>query len=142
MTPARGRDRLGRPVAWNDPAVRDHGIEVEAERDGPATIAAAQDLLDRSFPFAAHEVFETRWKSCPDDERDLWQGLAQWCVALTHAERGNEIGAEALRQRAAEHLATSDAHTAAHRYGVDIDAISAWLVAPSDLPRVLVTDAG
>jgi hypothetical protein len=43
----------------------------------------------REGPFAAHEVLEARWKAGPDEERDLWQGLAQICVGLTHAARGN-----------------------------------------------------
>ncbi|WP_211882206.1 DUF309 domain-containing protein, partial [Pseudarthrobacter albicanus] len=44
-------------------------------------------------PFAAHEVLEARWKAGPAEERNLWQGLAQICVGLTHAARGNSVGA-------------------------------------------------
>jgi predicted metal-dependent hydrolase len=49
-------------------------------------------------------VLESRWKAGPDAERDLWQGLAQVCVGLTHAARGNHVGAARLVERAATHL--------------------------------------
>jgi hypothetical protein len=42
-----------------------------------------------------------RWKAGPPEERDLWQGLAQICVAITDAARGNLTGAERLSDRAA-----------------------------------------
>jgi hypothetical protein len=64
-------------------------------------IAAARALLADDRPFAAHEVFEEAWKSCPAAERDLWRGLAQLSVALTHRQRGNPAGERALRARAA-----------------------------------------
>ena len=37
-------------------------------------------------------------------ERDLWQGLAQVAVGLTHAQRGNSRGAVALLRRGADRL--------------------------------------
>jgi hypothetical protein len=73
-------------------------------------------------PFAAHEVLEARWKGGPPQERDLWQGLAQVCVALTHAARGNEIGAQRLADRAALRLAAYAA-TGRDTYGVDLGAV-------------------
>jgi uncharacterized protein len=54
-------------------------------------------LLAEDHPFHAHEVFEAAWKSVPEEERELWRGLAQIAVGLTHARRGNASGAAALR---------------------------------------------
>ncbi len=94
---ARPRDRLGRPLPYGSPGV----LPVSEEPLPPAeTVAAARLLLAAGRPFSAHEVFEARWKACPPEERDLWQGLAQLCVAITHAERGNSTGAGRLLGRA------------------------------------------
>ena len=65
-------------------------------------IETACGLVEAGRPFAAHEVFEARWKAGPAGERDLWQGLAQICVGLTHAARGNEVGARRLVERGCE----------------------------------------
>ncbi len=56
-------------------------------------LATAQHLLDEGMPFHAHEILEAAWKAAPPAERDLWQGLAQVAVGLTHALRGNARGA-------------------------------------------------
>lgn len=82
------------------------------------TIAEATRLLDEGRPFAAHEVFEARWKDGPPGERDLWQGLAQLCVAITHARRGNVAGAARLMQRGAGRLSGYSGPT----YGLDLPA--------------------
>jgi uncharacterized protein len=74
-------------------------------------------LLREGRPFAAHEVFEVRWKTGPSEERELWQGLAQLCVGLTHHARGNSVGAVRLIERAAGRLQRYDA-TAAPTYGL------------------------
>jgi len=50
-------------------------------------------------------VLEASWKSAPAGERDLWQGLAQIAVGLTHARRGNARGAAALLRRGADRVA-------------------------------------
>ena len=63
-----------------------------------------------------------RWKSGPEDERELWQGLAQLCVGLTHHERGNAVGADRLLERAAGRLA-SYGTTGGPTYGLDLDAV-------------------
>ena len=49
-------------------------------------------------------MLEGAWKAAPPAERDLWQGLAQLAVGLTHLQRGNGAGAEALLRRAASRL--------------------------------------
>jgi hypothetical protein len=59
----------------------------------------AQDLLDDGRPFHAHEVLEASWKAAPPAERELWRGLAQIAVGLTHVLRGNTAGASALLRR-------------------------------------------
>jgi predicted metal-dependent hydrolase len=84
----------------------------------------ARKLVRQGRPFAAHEVLEARWKAGPDSERDLWQGLAQVCVGLTHAARGNTIGATRLLERGAARL---DAYAAGGgtTYGLDLPAVAA-----------------
>jgi predicted metal-dependent hydrolase len=44
------------------------------------------------------------WKGAPEGERELWRGLAQVAVGLTHVRRGNARGAQALLTRAADRL--------------------------------------
>jgi uncharacterized protein len=114
---ARPRDALGRPLAYD--AV---GVEPVSEEPLPPaeTVVEATRLFDGGRPFAAHEVFEARWKSAPDAERDLWQGLAQLCVAVTHAMRGNSVGAARLLERGRGRLAVYGA-TGGVRYGLDLD---------------------
>ena len=100
---ARPRDRLGRPLPYGS-----EGVEPVSEEPLPPveTIAAAHELLTQGRPFSAHEVYEARWKAGPAAERDLWQGLAQLCVGITHAERGNRPGALRLIGRARGRLET------------------------------------
>ena len=85
------------------------------------TLEAARALVEAGRPFSAHEVLEARWKAEPVEERDLWQGLAQVRVAMTHAARGNTVGADRLFDRAAERL-TTFAATGRGAYGLDVDA--------------------
>jgi uncharacterized protein len=82
-------------------------------------LTKARELIDDGRPFAAHEVLEARWKAGPAEEADLWQGLAQICVAMTHAARGNQVGAERLFDRAGDRLAAFAA-TGRAAYGVDV----------------------
>lgn len=88
------------------------------------TVATARELLSAGRPFAAHEVYEARWKAGPDEERDLWQGLAQVCVGLTHSARGNSVGAARLVERGADRLADY-ARSGGPTYGLDLDAVVA-----------------
>jgi uncharacterized protein len=87
------------------------------------TLATARELVAAGRPFAAHEVLEARWKAGPLEERDLWQGLAQVCVAITHAARGNRRGSDRLFERAAERL-SAFAATGRWGYGVDVQAVA------------------
>jgi uncharacterized protein len=120
---ARPRDRLGRPLPYGS-----EGVEPVSEEPLPptATISSAHELLIKGRPFSAHEVYEARWKAGPDSERELWQGLAQLCVGITHAERGNRIGALRLVGRARRRLETYAA-TDGPAYGLDLNHIIEWI---------------
>ncbi|MET0695213.1 MAG: DUF309 domain-containing protein [Propionibacteriaceae bacterium] len=119
---ARPRDALGRPLPYGTP-----GVEPVSEEPLPAdeTVAFARALVAEGRTFSAHEVLEARWKAGPVAERDLWQGLAQICVGVTHAARGNPVGAERLVERAAGYLARYGA-TGGPTYGVDLDEVVTW----------------
>jgi hypothetical protein len=100
---ARPRDGLGRPLPRGTEGVErvpDDLVLPPAE-----SLAEGQRLLDAGRPFHAHEVLEGTWKAAPEPERDLWQGLAQLAVGLTHLARGNPRGAVTLLQRSAHRLA-------------------------------------
>jgi hypothetical protein len=118
---ARPRDALGRPLPYGAKDVEPVSEEPLPPRE---SLDAASELVAAGRPFAAHEVLEARWKAGPPEERDLWQGLAQVCVALTHAARGNRTGAERLTNRAATRLAAYAA-TGRSTYGLDLDGVMA-----------------
>ncbi len=80
--------------------------EDDVAREPAESLRAAQQLLDTGSPFQAHEVLEAAWKASPLPERDMWQGLAQLAVGLTHLQRGNAKGAAALLRRGAERIGT------------------------------------
>ncbi|MEW2635143.1 DUF309 domain-containing protein [Streptomyces sp. NPDC048389] len=116
---ARPRDGLGRPLPHGAP-----GVERQPEgvvRTPAQTLTEAQRLLDAGMPFHAHEVFEDAWKAGPEEERELWRGLAQLAVGLTHAARGNTTGGARLLLRGAERVADSPA-----LYGIDVPGLSRW----------------
>jgi hypothetical protein len=124
---ARRRDELGRPMPRDDGSQAPIDAAALAPTDA---LRRAQQLLDDSQSFGAHEVFEAVWKATTDpDERELWRGLAQLCVGITHALRGNETGAAALLRRAAETLATYAGTTPHH---IDVDGLRTWATHASD----------
>ncbi len=100
---ARPRDELGRPLrreaARDVPRIPDDLVVSPAE-----AAERGGRLLAEGRPFHAHEIFEAAWKSTPGPERELWRGLAQIAVGLTHARRGNARGAVALLRRGASHV--------------------------------------
>jgi len=100
---ARPRDALGRPLPRG--AAGDERIPDDLVLPPAQALRLAQQLLDEGRPFHAHEVLEASWKTAPAAERDLWQGLAQIAVGLTHALRGNAPGAAALLRRGADRVA-------------------------------------
>jgi hypothetical protein len=133
---ARPRDPLGRPLP------RDPAAALPPPDPPPlppaGALAEAQRLLDAGRPFEAHEVLEAVWKG-PDvttGERDLWRGLAQLAVGLTHLRRGNLTGARALLNRAADNLA---GYAGTQPHGVAVDELRAWAAADdrSDVPQLV-----
>jgi len=100
---ARPRDALGRPLPRGAPG--DERIPDDLVLAPAQALGLAQQLLDEGRPFHAHEVLEASWKTAPPAERDLWQGLAQIAVGLTHARRGNAQGAATLLRRGADRVA-------------------------------------
>jgi uncharacterized protein len=114
---ARPRDALGRPLP------RSAGPPAEDAPAAPLSpaeaVARADELLRASRPFHAHEVLEDAWKHGPAAERDLWQGLAQIAVGLTHAHRGNPRGAVSLLRRGAQRAGSYQGDT----YGIDLPAV-------------------
>jgi predicted metal-dependent hydrolase len=83
-------------------------------------VAEADRLLAAGRPFVAHEVLETAWKAAPVEEREMWRGLAQIAVGLTHAQRGNATGAARLLRRGAARLA---GQAGASAYGVAVEDV-------------------
>jgi hypothetical protein len=125
---ARPRDDTGRPLA------RD--AHAPTPDDPPAlppdeAIDLATQLLADGRAFRAHEVFEAVWKST-DVDRELWRGLAQLAVGITHAQRGNTTGSQALLTRGAESLRPWAATTP---YGLDIDGLRDWATAAAASPE-------
>lgn len=138
---ARPRDALGRPLPYGSPGV-------QRAADSPAGTPAqmlelAQLLLDADRPFEAHEVLEDAWKAAPDEERELWRGLAQLAVGLTHAARGNQAGAATLIARGAANLVPFREQPP-HR--IDVAGLLDWAAGPPDqvtaaVPRLVSTPA-
>lgn len=115
---ARPRDSLGRPLPYGSEGTPRISDDLEL---APAdTLSYAQDLLDRGLAFSAHEVLEAAWKCGPDDERMLWQSLAQLAVGITHAQRGNATGATSLLRSASAGLAHVDRPG---RHGIDVTGL-------------------
>src|SRR6201988_5193340 len=100
---ARPRDVLGRPLPRGSEGIP--RIPDDLDLPPAESLRYAQDLLDRGLAFNAHEVLEAAWKTGPQDERNLWQGLAQLAVGITHIQRGNVKGAITLLRRASARLA-------------------------------------
>lgn len=118
---ARPRDELGRPLPPGSVGVE--RIPEDLDLPPAESLAWAQDLLDRGLAFNAHEVLEGAWKSCPDDERMLWQGLAQLAVGITHIQRGNPKGALALFERAIRRI---ELHDGSVPYGIDATGLVSY----------------
>ena len=124
---ARPRDALGRPLRYGAEGVT-RQVENPA-RSPEQALAQAQLLLDAGRPFEAHEVLEDAWKAAPTAERELWRGLAQLAVGLTHAARGNQAGALTLIARGAANLA-GYRDRPPHR--VDVPGLLAWSAASAE----------
>lgn len=131
---ARPRDGLGRPLPRGA-----EGVATEPEgvaREPSDALAEAQRLFEAGRPFHAHEVLEAAWKAAPAAERQLWQGLAQLAVGLTHAARGNPVGAGALLARGQANI-TPYADDPPHQ--IDVAGLLHWAQAgpvPTEPPRL------
>jgi len=130
---SRPRDALGRPQPFGSPG--------EPASDAPAlppaaALVEASRLLREGRPFTAHEVLEAVWKATDGPERELWRGLAQLAVAVTHAMRGNPTGATALFERAAASMAPYDATTL---YNIDVAGLRRWCAAAAADPALAET---
>jgi uncharacterized protein len=140
---ARPRDDLGRPLDRAEAQGASEGrIPDDLALAGLDAARLADELLRAGRPFHAHEVLEASWKSGPAHERDLWQGLAQVAVGLTHAHRGNARGAVALLSRGTERVRVYRAHAASPSdrdlpYGIDL---TAFLAASEDLAARIERD--
>lgn len=117
---ARPRDASGRPLPPD--AQGEAQLPDDAELGPDETLREAQRLLDEGYPFYAHEVLEAAWKAAGAPERDLWQGLAQLAVGLTHVQRDNPTGASALLRRGAGRI---EPYARQRPYGLDVAALAA-----------------
>ncbi len=112
---ARARDSLGRPLPRATARAPEDRIPDNLMLAPAEAVRLADQLLRDGRPFHAHEVLEASWKQGPPEERDLWQGLAQIAVGLTHAQRGNARGAVTLLRRGAQRAGGFQ-----DRYGMDV----------------------
>ncbi|HEY6421930.1 MAG TPA: DUF309 domain-containing protein [Pseudonocardiaceae bacterium] len=126
---ARPRDALGRPLPHGAPGIDRIPEYVVLSPDD--ALLAAQQLIDDGYSFHAHEVLEGVWKAAatPGEHRELWQGLAQLAVGLTHVQRGNPRGAAALLRRAADRL---DPYAEAPPHGLDVTGLASYARALAD----------
>lgn len=119
---ARPRDALGRPLPYGCEGVPP--LPEPLPHDPAVAVPLAQTLLDTGRPFQAHEVLEELWRTCPTEQRSMWQGLAQLAVAVTHQLRGNRPGASRLLRRAAANLGRQPA---AAPPALDTAVVATWL---------------
>jgi uncharacterized protein len=99
---ARPRDALGRPLPHGSRGVDRVPEDVILSPD--EALRQAQRFIEDGYPFHAHEVLEGVWKTTEGEHRELWKGLAQFAVGLTHLQRGNAKGAATLLRRAADRI--------------------------------------
>ena len=118
---ARPRDGLGRPLPHTAAGVE--RVPDDLVLPPQESLTEAQRLLDAERPFHAHEVLEGTWKAAPLEERDLWQGLAQLAVGLTHQRRGNRRGAVTLLRRGAARITP---YAVESPHGIDVAGLVAY----------------
>lgn len=124
---ARPRDGLGRPLPHGSSGVERINEDMVLPPD--ESLSFAQRLLADGRPFHAHEVLEAAWKTGPAQERELWKGLAQLAVGLTHARRGNATGAVSLLRRGRDRL---DLYTAQPPHGIAVGELTRFCTELAD----------
>lgn len=112
---------MGRPLPYGSPGVDRVPDSVVLGPD--EAVREAQRLIDDGLPFHAHEVFEGVWKATAGTDRELWRGLAQLAVGLTHLQRGNHKGGVALLRRAADRL---DPYSAQAPYRLNVAGLASY----------------
>jgi uncharacterized protein len=118
---ARPRDALGRPLPYGVEGTS--RVPDDLVLEPLPALAEAQRLLDQGLPFHAHEILEGTWKQADPAERDLWQGLAQLAVGLTHVLRGNKKGARTLLMRGRARIGR---YADNPPYDIDIAGLLTW----------------
>jgi hypothetical protein len=118
---ARPRDGLGRPLPHGMVGVPTTPEDIALSPED--SLREAECLLAAGRPFHAHEILEAAWKACGDDTRELWKGLAQLAVGVTHVRRGNQVGAVRLLVRAANRI---EPYADAAPHGVPVADLTAW----------------
>ena len=138
---ARPRDALGRPMPHDTDGVE--RVPDDVALPPAESLAEAQRLIDAGRAFNAHEVLEGTWKAAPEPERELWRGLAQLAVGITHAQRGNTPGAVGLLQRAADRI---EPYAANPPYNIAAGPLVTWArtlatqITTSGLPALTPAD--
>lgn len=124
---SRPRDSAGRPLPHGAEGVQ--RVDEDVVLDPADTVREAQRLLDAGYPFHAHEVLEAAWKAADGAQRNMWKGLAQLAVGLTHVQRGNAKGAVALLRRGAEGISS---FTEPAPHGLDLAGLVSYATALAD----------
>ncbi|HKE51238.1 MAG TPA: DUF309 domain-containing protein [Actinomycetes bacterium] len=132
---ARPRDELGRPLGYGESGVPTIPEDLVLTPD--EALSQAQQLLDDGHAFQAHEVLEAVWKAAPESERNLWRGLAQLAVGLTHAQRGNRVGAARLLRRGADRIEPWEAQPP---HQIDVTGLMTWAASTAERLEVSPTD--
>jgi len=124
---ARPRDALGRPLSRD--AEGEDQLPDQPALPPDTALDVAQQLIDSGRAFSAHEVLEASWKAAPPAERELWQGLAQVAVGLTHMQRGNARGAAALLRRGGQRVA---GYAASAPHQINAAQVAKWATGLAD----------
>ncbi|EFL36298.1 conserved hypothetical protein [Streptomyces viridochromogenes DSM 40736] len=122
---ARPRDGLGRPLPYDAQACPGSPRASSARRRRPCPRRSG--CWTRGNRSTRTRSSRTPGSRGPDEERELWRGLAQLAVGLTHAARGNLTGgARLLRRGAGAAEAWVSGSGRAQPYGIDVERVAAW----------------
>lgn len=96
------------------------GVELSLAHQGAGNGSGEKDSLSRLWSefierfntahfYEAHELSETIWAGRGYQTRDVYRGLTQVAVALAHAQKGNQVGANRVLNKAKGLLSMPDA---------------------------------